>query len=81
MKEEKTTSQHFPSIESRESLNTLSKSFTPTDVKFLLALNTNFSLEECIDNANGMVKRLQKFVDNGNSDEGLDFKYSKITVF
>lgn len=81
MSNEKTTKrEHIPSVESRDSLNALSVSFKPTDVKFLLALKTKSSLEECTDNAEEMINRLSKFVANGDSTENLDFSYSKITV-
>lgn len=79
--EKEKNNETFPSVESRESLNKLSQSFKPTDVKFLLALKSKFSLEECTDNANEMIKRLEKFVENGNSDEGLGFQYQKISIF
>ncbi len=81
MNNEKTTKKEsIPSIESRDSLNALSVSFKPTDVKFLLALKTKSSLEECTDNAEEMIERLHKFVENDHTTEGLDFKYSNVYV-
>ena len=54
--------QHvIPSLRSKEHLEALSQEFTPTDVKFLLALNTSFSEEECIASADKMINDLKLF--------------------
>jgi hypothetical protein len=67
-----------PSEKSKENLNRLSQEFKPDDVKFLLALKSNFSLEEAIDNAEGAIQRLKSYVDNDHSFEGLDFQYGSV---
>lgn len=81
MEQTTTTTNAIPSIKNRESLNALSESLKPKDVKFLLALKSTSSLEECIDNANGMIGRLEEFIHNGNSTEGLSFDYKSVTSF
>ena len=72
------TITNFPSQQSRINLDSLSQNFTPNDVKFLLALNAESSLEECIDSAEGMITRLSNFINNGHSTEGLHFSYSEV---
>lgn len=70
-----------PSKENISNLKSLSISFKPDDVKFLLALKSNFSIEECIDNAEGTIRRLSEFVKDGHSDEQLSFTYGKVERF
>lgn len=70
--------EHILSVESRDGLAKFTETFRPTDVKFLLALNSQFSVNDCRANAMGMLDRLKKFYDNGNSCDGLDFSYSQI---
>jgi len=67
--------------ESKGRLDNLSKSFKPTDVSFLLALNSDFSIEQCIDDAEGMISRLQRFIENGHTSDGLDFTYTEARGF
>lgn len=71
----------IPSQESRDKLKELSTTFKPLDVKFLLALNTEFSVEECIDDAQVMVSGLKKYVDGNHSIENLDSSFGKIVVY
>lgn len=75
------TNQSTPSEKSRDSLNKLSKEFKPDDVKFLLALKSDFSMEESIDNAEAAIKRLEKYVKNGNSAEKTNLKYKLIDKY
>ena len=51
------------------------------DVKFTLALDSNFSIDESIENAEAAIKRLGKYVNNGNSTEGLDFDYVSVKKY
>jgi hypothetical protein len=71
----------IPSQESRDKLKELSETFKPLDVKFLLALNTEFSVEECIDDAEVMVSGLKKYVDGNHSTDNLDSSFGKIVVY
>ena len=70
-----------PSEKSKESLNQLSRDFKPDDVKFLLALNSDFSIEESIENAEAAIKRLERYVNNGHSTQGLDFDYVSVEKY
>ena len=70
-----------PSEKSKESLNQLSRDFKPDDVKFLLALNSDFSIEESVENAESAIKRLEQYVNNGHSTEGLDFDYVSVKKY
>lgn len=79
MNKEQTQTEVLPSLQSKEGLAKLSKEFTPKDVKFLLALNSNFSREEVMENAKDMIERLQKFVNNNHSCEGLGLKSESYT--
>ncbi|WP_462264680.1 hypothetical protein [Mucilaginibacter sp.] len=67
--------------QSRDILEELSESFKPTDVKFLLALNSEFSIDECIGDAQAMISRLQKFVDGGHVNQGEGYHYSDVSGF
>lgn len=40
-----------------------------TDLKFTLALDMDFSLEECVENAKGMIDRLEEFIASGFNEE------------
>ena len=70
-----------PSIESRRHLKELSNTFKPLDVKLLLSLNTDSSIEECLDDTNFLVTGLQKYVQGNHSKSGLDNYFSKIEVY
>lgn len=61
------TNNKYPSTESRDGLNKLSQDFRPDDVKFLLALNSDVSIEECRDNAMESVEVLKKYVESNHS--------------
>lgn len=67
-----------PSAINKKNLQELSIGFKPDNVKFSLALNNSYSIESVIDNANIAIKRLEQYVNNGCSDEGLNFKYKQI---
>ena len=69
----------LPSQINKERLDRLSREFTPSQVSYLIAPNINCSMEQCVEAVADALERLEKFVKNGNSDEGLDFKYKKIT--
>ena len=69
----------LPSQTNRERLDRLSREFTPTQVKYFVNPNIGCSLEQCEEVVADALEKLEKFVKNGNSDEGLDFKYKKIT--
>jgi len=71
----------LPSQQNKKALDQLSKDFPPTDVKYTLALDKDFSLEAAEEAAVGAITRLKQFVENGHSCEGLDFQYSKIIQF
>jgi hypothetical protein len=64
------TPNNVPSIKSKEHLEELSRQFTPTDVKFLLALNSSFSEEECIANAEKLIEDLKVFSES-NFDQNI----------
>jgi len=63
---------NYPSTESRDNLNRLSEEFKPDDVKFLLTLNSNISIEECRDNAMETIQVLKNYVDNNHSINTLN---------
>lgn len=69
-----TEKEVIPSVENRSELAKLSNNFKPSDVKFLLALETDTSEEECLSAAKGMTERLKRFVQSGFNHEkaGLD---------
>jgi hypothetical protein len=52
-------------------LNGLSQSFRPDDVKFLVS-NSAESVQECNDDAIPLISGLQKYIENGHRVEGLD---------
>ena len=64
-----------------QSLNKLSRDFTPDHASFTFALDKNVSVEACIESANAALLRLEAYVNNGYSDAGLDFKYKSIKRF
>lgn len=70
-----------PCQEVRNKLENLSESFKPEDVKFLLSLNSDFDKTQTYFDAEGMISRLKRFVENGHSTDGLGFEYQKATGF
>lgn len=50
-------------------------------VSFTLALDKDFYLEESQKSATEVIDRLQRYIDNGNSTDGLDFEYASIEKF
>lgn len=75
------TQNKIPSEESKAELNRLSQDFKPDDVKFLLALNSEFSLQEAKDGAADALGRMEKFEKNNYSDSNLDFQFKKVTKY
>ena len=71
----------IPSVQGREGLKKISNDFKPENVRVLPALNSDPSLESCIDGVTGAVRRLMRFIDNGNTDENLDFRYKSVRHF
>jgi hypothetical protein len=65
-------------------LNSLSKTFKPNDVKFLVS-NSAESVQECNDDAIPLISGLQKYIENNHSLDGLDeatlATFGKIKVF
>jgi len=55
-----------------DNLNELSQTFKPLDVRFLVSLNSDSSLQECNDDAITLIGGLKKYVENNHSLEGLD---------
>ncbi|WP_157815945.1 hypothetical protein [Spirosoma pollinicola] len=72
---------NIPSKASAESLDNLSESFRPANVKYLLALDSQYSLQDCMGSADGMLKRLKLFVENNNSIDGIDHRYTSIKTY
>lgn len=70
------TQTPIPSKKSRDDLDRLTEEFTPDDVKFLVALNANVSLEECMDSANETIEAVRTYSKNNHSiaDGGLKLK-------
>ncbi len=50
-------------------------------VSFTLALDKDFSLEESQKSATEAIDRLQRYIDNGHSTDGLDFEYQSIEKY
>lgn len=57
----------YPSVENKETLQKLSQDIKPDDVKFLLSLNSDISIDECRDNAMESVKALNAYITSGHS--------------
>jgi len=62
----------YPSLQSRERLEKLSIEFKPDDVKFLLTLNSNISIEECRENAMESIQSLKGYVESNHSTGKYD---------
>lgn len=71
----------IPSRENAEDLDSLSESFRPANVKYLLSLDSQYSLEECMECANGMLQRIKRFADNGFSVDGTDLPYTSVKEY
>ncbi len=48
------------------------------NIHFTLNLQDKSTLEECVKNAKATIERLEKYIANGHSCEGLDFTYEQI---
>lgn len=72
---------NIPSVQGRENIEKLSNDFKPENVSILLALNSDPSLESCIDGVSSAVRRLMQFIDNDNTDKNLDFRYKSVKHF
>lgn len=71
----------LPSEESKSQLKELTTALKPTDVKFLVALNSDSSMEECKDDGIKLVSGLKKYIDGNHSKANLKKHFSKIEVF
>lgn len=49
-------------------------------ISFTLNLQDEASLEETIQNAKATIERLEKYIANGHSTEGLDLNYKFIDI-
>lgn len=61
-------SDKTPTQQVRAELNQLSKDFKPTDIKFLIAPNSEVSMAECMDDASKSIQALHAYVMSGHSD-------------
>ncbi len=59
-------------------LDALTNTMRPNNIKFSLALDGNHSLEETAQAAAGILERLQAFIKNNHSTEGLGFSYASV---
>lgn len=55
--------------------------FKIDNIRFTLALDKNYTLNDAIVGAEKTLTRLQKYVENNYSCNGLDFKYKSIKKF
>lgn len=63
----------------QERIERLQKGFTVQNFNiFPPALDKDLSKEEFLENSIGIIERLEAFINNGNSDEGLWFQYGTI---
>jgi hypothetical protein len=70
--------QNSPSQQSRAELKVLSETFKPLDVKFLLALDSDFSIEECLDDVKTLVSSLKEYVESDHTKVSPLFKSVKV---
>ena len=69
--------ENLPAQQTKKKLKELSEEFKPTDVKFMVSLDKNVSLEECEEEAKNMLIRLQKYINNGHkntADTNFNFR-------
>ena len=76
---EKQTS--LPSEESKRKLKELTDALKPDDVKFLVALNSDSSIEECMEDGAHVVSGLKKYIDGNHSKDGLTKYFGEIETF
>lgn len=55
--------------------------FKIDNIRFTLALNSDYTIEDAIVGAEKTLTRLRKYVENNYSCDGLDFKYKNIKKF
>ena len=71
--------ENLPAQQTKKKLKELSEEFKPTDVKFMVSLDKNVSLEECEEEAKNMLIRLQKYINNGHKNcEGTNFEVDMV---
>lgn len=75
----KTDYELSPELEAR--LKRLQETFPVDDVKMTLNMKDGFTFQQAAEEFIGALERLQKYVQNGFSTEGLDFEYASIERF
>ena len=50
-------------------------------ISFTLALDKDFSINESVISATEAIDRLERYIQNGHSTEGLDFEYVSVESY